>query len=157
MPICVCPEERTVLLISPSVARSHLLKKKTPGEDDLQNHREEGWTSQRQNWFENALLPRIFRVLLWGYVILAVLSSFAVWVDKFDDAIPLVHGMLIQQGRTPSLDFYSFYPPLGLYANAALFNLLGRTVLAPRVLSAVLFLLLLPLVTKFFRSRFPHF
>src|SRR5579864_2542042 len=120
MPIPVRPEERAVVLISPVVARSYLLDKMTSGLDSLQSRNERGWTSQRQNWFENTLLPAVFQVVLWGYAIVAVLSSLAVWVDKFDDAIPLVHGMLIQQGRVPTVDFYSFYPPLGLYVDAAL-------------------------------------
>jgi len=156
MPIRVCPEERTVVLNSPLAAKSYLLDKMTSRLGNLQSRGEKVWTSQPQNWFENSLLPAILKVVLWGYVILSVVSSFAVWVDEFDAPIPLVHGMLIQQGRTPNLDFYSFYPPLGLYVNAALFSLLSRTVLAPRVFAAILFLLLLPLVTKFFRSRFPH-
>lgn len=129
----------------------------TSGLDSLQSRDEKGWTSQRQSWFENRLLPAVFQVVLWVYAILAALSSLAVWVDEFDGPIPLIHGMLIQQGRTPNLDFYSFYPPLGLYVDAALFSLLGRTVLAPRLFAGALFLLLLPLVTKLFRSRFPRF
>ncbi len=64
--------------------------------------------------------------------------------------------MLVQQGRTPNLDFYSFYPPLGLYVNAALFGLLGRTVLAVRLFGAVLYLLVLLLVRRFFRRQFQY-
>jgi len=107
-------------------------------------------------WLDNALVSTIFWLVVWVYAAFAVLSSFAAPIDKFDDAIPLVHGMLIQQGHTPNLDFYSFYPPLGLYVNAALFTLLGRTVLATRAFAAVLYFLLLLVATRFFRLRFPH-
>jgi hypothetical protein len=105
--------------------------------------------------FGNAVVPTIFWFAVWVYASFAVLSSFAAPVDKFDGGIPLVGGMLIQQGHTPNLDFYSFYPPLGLYVNAALFTLLGRTVLATRASGALLYFLLLLVVTRFFRFRFP--
>jgi hypothetical protein len=106
--------------------------------------------------FGNVWVSAILWFALWAYTGFAVVSSFGAPVGKFDDAIPLVHGMLIQQGHVPNLDFYSFYPPLGLYVNAALFSLLGRTVLATRAFAAVLYFLLLLVAARFFRFRFPH-
>lgn len=94
-------------------------------------------------------------VLLWGFAASAVLSSLAAPTWEFDDAIPLVHGVLVQQGRTPNIDFSSFYPPLGPYVTAALFTLIGRTVVATRMLGGVMFLLLIWLVTRLLRFHFP--
>jgi len=85
-----------------------------------------------------------------------VIACFAGRVNMFDDAIPLVGGMLIQQGQTPNLDFYSFYPPLGLYVNAAAFELFGRSVFATRAINVVLYLWVLCLAARFFRIRFPY-
>ena len=109
--------------------------------------------TQRQDWFDSALLPTILQVLLWGYATLAVLAYFAMPVDRFDDSIPLVQGMLVHQGRIPDLDFYAFYPPLSLYVNAALFSFLGGTVLAVRVLAALLYFVVLLLVMRVFWIR----
>src|SRR5262245_29396789 len=106
---------------------------------------------QRRN---GAALSAVLYFLLWSYAAVAISFSFAAPVDKFDDAIPLLHGMLIQQGYTPNLDFYSFYPPLNLYLNAAAFKLLGRTVIAARALADILYVIVLMLVTWLFRSRF---
>jgi 4-amino-4-deoxy-L-arabinose transferase-like glycosyltransferase len=109
----------------------------------------------RWDWSRDALIIAL-RILLCGYVAVTVVSSLAAKVEEFDDAIPLVHGMLVQQGRIPNLDFPSFYPPLGLYVNAAAFSLLGRTVLAPRAVAALLYILALFLTGRYFRSRFPY-
>jgi hypothetical protein len=123
------------------------------------------WRRRLTSWYAlhtvpeepvTALVSTILGVAVWVYAGFVVLSSFAAEIYNFDDIIPLLHGMLIQQGRTPNLDFYSFYPPLGLYVNAALFTLLGRTVLATRAFAAILYLLLLFVATRFFRFRFPY-
>jgi hypothetical protein len=95
-------------------------------------------------------------VLLWAYVAAAVIASLAAPVSEFDEAIPLVHAALVQQGRTPNLDFASFYPPLSLYVNAMAFHLFGRTVLAPRLVGAVLYLLVIFGVYQLFKTRFPR-
>lgn len=120
------------------------------------------WRQRLASWYalhaeskeHTALVLAILWFALLSYAGSIVLASFAATVQKFDGAIPLVHGRLIQEGYTPNLDFYSFYPPLGLYVNAALFSLLGRTVLATRVFAAALYLLLLFVASRFFRFRF---
>jgi hypothetical protein len=96
------------------------------------------------------------RTLLWGYVVVTSMASLSARVDEFDDAIPLLHGMLVQQGRIPHLDFSYFYPPLGLYLNAVAFSLLGRTVVATRVVGILLYILVLLLTERLFQSRFPQ-
>ncbi|MFN0104377.1 MAG: hypothetical protein ACKV2U_20100 [Bryobacteraceae bacterium] len=103
------------------------------------------------------MFPLAVKFLLWGFVAVNVVASFGVPVNEFDDAIPLVHGILVQQGRTPHLDFSYFYPPLGLYLNAASFHLLGRSVVATRVVNAVFYIMVLLLAGRFLRSRFPQF
>jgi hypothetical protein len=112
------------------------------------------WDSVSQPRIRNAALSAVLYFLLWGYAAFAISSSFAAPVGKFDDAIPLLHGMLVQQGYIPNLDFYSFYPPLNLYLNAAAFKLLGRTVIAARAVGDILYLIVLILVTWLFRSGF---
>jgi hypothetical protein len=78
------------------------------------------WDSIGQGRIRTALSAVLY-FLVWSYAAVAISSSLATPVGKFDDAIPLLHGMLVQQGHTPNLDFYSFYPPLNLYLNAGEF------------------------------------
>jgi hypothetical protein len=111
------------------------------------------WDSIGQGRIRTAL-SAVFYFLVWSYAAVAISSSLATPVGKFDDAIPLLHAMLVQQGHTPNLDFYSFYPPLNLYLNAAAFKLLGRTVIAARAIADILYVIILMLVTWLFRSRF---
>lgn len=106
------------------------------------------------NIFNNNALTLALRTLLCGYVAIAVIASLAGPLPEFDEAIPLVHGILVQQGRIPNLDFASVYPPLGLYLNAGVFSLLARTVIASRAVGIVLYLLVAFLTYRFFRSRF---
>src|SRR4030095_4389994 len=106
-----------------------------------------------QNRFESAL-PALTWIALWGYVAFTVVSALGGPVGKFDDAITLVHGTLVQQGRTPNLDFYSFYPPLSLYLNAGVFSLLGQSVVAPRLVADVFFIGIVLLTAWFFSSRY---
>jgi hypothetical protein len=107
------------------------------------------------DWLGKILVPVTLKIALGVYVACVVISCFATPVGSFDDAIPLVHAMLIQQGRTPNLDFYSFYPPLGLYVTAAAFGLFGRSVVAARAIEVLLYLWVLSVAARFFRSRFP--
>jgi len=102
---------------------------------------------------QNAL-SAMFHYLTWAYVLVAIVCSFAAPAGKFDDAIPLLHGNLVRLGYTPNLDFYSFYPPLGLYLNAGVFTLLGQTIVAPRAAAGVFLIVVLLLLTRLFRSRF---
>ena len=111
---------------------------------------------QWQSWPGEKLASMVLGALLLGYTAFAVVSSLAAPSWAFDDAIPLVHGVLVQQGRIPSIDFFSFYPPLGPYVNAALFTLLGRTIVATRLFGGGVFCLVILLATRLFRSHFPH-
>ena len=73
-------------------------------------------------------LATLATLSLWAYALAVVVSSFAGPVGEFDDALVLVHGALVQGGRTPSVDFWSFYPGGIHYLNAAAFSLFGKTV-----------------------------
>jgi len=112
--------------------------------------------ASRPDGLDDRLLHTTFQVLLWGYALLAMLSAYGETLKKFDDVIPLVGGMMVEQGRTPNLDFYSFYPPLGLYFNAAVFHLLGRNIVAARLIGTFFFLLVMALAARFFQIRFSH-
>ncbi len=107
----------------------------------------------RLSQFEKTL-PKLLWMAVAGFAAIIALSTLAAPVGKFDDAIPLLHGMLVQQGRTPNLDFYSFYPPLSLYLHAAVFSLLGVSVVSARLLADMFFLGLLLVVVWFFSSRY---
>jgi hypothetical protein len=108
----------------------------------------------REQWI-HPIIPFGFQLGAWSFAVVNAVSSLAARTDKFDDGLQLIHGVLVQQGRTPNLDFYSFYPPLGLYVDGALFSLLGRSIIAIRLLGAVLFFLILLLVARLFKRRFP--
>ena len=110
---------------------------------------------QREQWFDNSLVPVVIEFMAWGFAVINAVSCFAWETGRFDDGLTLVHAMLVLQGRTPNLDFYSFYPPLGLYINAAMFSLLGRSVLMIRLVAAIFYIPVLLLVSRFFRRRFP--
>src|SRR5437763_16088021 len=88
----------------------------------------------------------ILTTLPWVYALLVVVCSTTAPVGEFDDALPLVHGELVQQGARPAIDFPSFYPPLGPYVTAVAFNLFGRTIVAARLLNGGLYLLLMILL-----------
>jgi hypothetical protein len=96
------------------------------------------------------------QALLWGFTALTVLSMFGWPMGEFDDAITLVQGTLIQQGQTPNLDFYSFYPPLSLYLNAGIFSILGRSIIAVRIAPAVMYGVFLLVAMRFYKRRFPN-
>ena len=97
---------------------------------------------------------KILASLLWLYVLLVVVSSMAAPIEEFDDALPLVLGVLVQHGATPTIDFRSFYPPLGPYVTAAGFNLLGRTVIATRLLGGGIYVLLMILLCRLLARHF---
>ena len=98
------------------------------------------------------------QAVLWatvcGYAAFATLALFGAPVGEFDDAIPLVGGMLVGKGLIPNVDFHSVYPPLGLYVNAFAFHLLGRNAIAARTIGAGLYLLTLILAARFMRRQF---
>ena len=94
--------------------------------------------------------------ILWVYVLLVVVSSMPAQFEEFDDAIPLVLGVLVQRGATPTIDFRAFYPPLGSYVTAAGFSLFGRTVIGTRLLGGCIYILVMVLLGRFLARHFPR-
>jgi hypothetical protein len=101
-------------------------------------------------------LATLFKLALWVYAVGVVVSSFAAPVGQFDDALPLVHGALVQGGRTPSVDFWSFYPGVILYLYAAAFSVFGKTVMAARLVGGILFCLVLLGSVRLLSRLFPE-
>ena len=111
---------------------------------------------QCQSSPSQSLASVVLGSVLLGYAAFAVVSSLAAPTWEFDDAIPLLHGVLVQQGRVPNIDFSSFYPPLGPYVTAALFTLFGRTIVATRILGGAMYVLMILFATRLLRSHFPR-
>src|SRR4051794_30302312 len=105
---------------------------------------------QKEDWFESCLLPAFGWILLGVYMLVQVLACLEVPMNAYDDAIPLVSSRLVQLGRTPGIDFKSFYPPLYYYLIAAGFHFYGQTVLVARFLAVALYLLLVFTAVLFF-------
>ena len=105
----------------------------------------------------NRALSLGLHLVLFGYVAAAVMGSLGGPLGAFDESIPLVHGMLIQQGRIPHLDFPYFYPPLGVYATAGAFGVLGRSVISSRAVGIIFFLVLIALIYRLFWSCFSRY
>ncbi len=105
-------------------------------------------------WMDTAYVQAVLWAAVCGYAVFATLAVFGAPVGEFDDAIPLVGGMLVGKGLIPNVDFHSVYPPLGLYVNAFAFHLLGRNAIAARTISAGLYLLTLILAARFLGRQF---
>ncbi|HEX2733492.1 MAG TPA: glycosyltransferase family 39 protein [Polyangiaceae bacterium] len=69
------------------------------------------------------------------YVALTVLSYLGTPLGDFDEALQLVHGRAVLQGRVPHADFWSLYAPLNYYLNSWVFRLIGESVVNARLLS----------------------
>jgi hypothetical protein len=107
----------------------------------------------RQDSFKT-VLAIVFTLAVCGYAVLIAISTLPQRVNEFDDAIPLLHGQLIERGYTPNIDFYSFYPPLTPYLNAAIFKLLGKTVIGPRLVADFFLIVVLVLTGWHFSTTF---
>ena len=94
------------------------------------------------------------RLLLSAYLLLVVISCLASQAGYYDEPLLLVQGRMVTQGHVPHVDFWSIYPPLTYYLDAAAFSVFGRTILAQRLLQAGLYVLFLLLANRFLRARF---
>ncbi|MEE8508296.1 MAG: hypothetical protein V3T07_04465, partial [Myxococcota bacterium] len=81
------------------------------------------------------------------YTALAVLLavSLVLWrltpsVDPYDESMQLVRAMLVLDGKVPHVDFWLIYPPMNCFLNAAVFSVLGESVVSARLLQGALFL-----------------
>lgn len=111
---------------------------------------------RREDWFESRLFMVLGWTLLCLYMSVQILACLEMPIGEYDESIPLVSSKLVQLGRTPAVDFKSFYPPLYYYVIAAGFHFFGQTVLVVRFLAVVLYVLVIFAAALFFRNWFPH-
>ena len=96
----------------------------------------------------------ILPAIICAYTLVVVITSLASEAGYYDESITLVHGRMVAERHTPHVDFWSFYPPLTYYLNAAVFSIFGRTILAQRLLQAGFYALFLLLARRFLRRQF---
>ena len=78
----------------------------------------------------NSAAPRLLTVIALGASTLGLLS---VPISNYDDSLLLVGARLVGVGKTPYIDFYSHYGPLGYTILSALVRLFGHPGLALRI------------------------
>lgn len=96
----------------------------------------------------------VLPIIICAYVVLVIITGLASEAGYYDESITLIQGRMVAEGYTPHVDFWSFYPPLTYYLNAAAFWVFGRTILAQRLLQAGFYALFLVLANRFLRTRF---
>jgi hypothetical protein len=109
-----------------------------------------------KDWFNSRIFTAIGWAVLCAFMCGQMLSCFGTPVGEYDEAIPLVSSELVSLGRTPSVDFNSFYPPLYYFVIAEGFRMIGRSVLVIRFSNAALYLIVMAAVILFFRSNFSN-
>jgi hypothetical protein len=69
----------------------------------------------------------------------AMVTRFAVApLDRFDEGVTVLKGMLVSAGKVPFRDFWTSYGPLDSYLLGGLFHVLGQEVLVERMLAALI-------------------
>jgi hypothetical protein len=123
----------------------------------LSSHQSELQTPARQlpefDWFDARLLTLVGWAVTGTYLLLQVLACFGRQVSAFDDCIPLVSADLINRGRRPVVDYHYLYGPFFDYLYAAAFRIVGRSVIVPRIVSAILYVAVSFQVPRFLRQR----
>ena len=109
--------------------------------------------SQTFDWFET----RAFVILGWAlasaYLLVQVLAGFGRLLGAFDDCIPLVSAALINHARKPVVDYYYIYPPFLDYFYAIAFRMLGSTMIVPRIVYSVLYIIVSVQAARFAGRR----
>jgi hypothetical protein len=97
--------------------------------------------SLRLDWLET----RTFVILGWAlasaYLLVQVFAGFGRPLGAFDECIPLVSAALINHARKPVVDYYYIYPPFLDYFYAIAFRILGGTMIVPRIVYSVLYII----------------
>ncbi|MGA7990805.1 MAG: hypothetical protein WCC53_05180 [Thermoanaerobaculia bacterium] len=97
----------------------------------------------------SSLVPRILTLLVLAASALGLLS---VPVNVYDDSLFLLGARLVASGKTPYIDFYTHYGPLGYTILAFLLRLVGNPGLALRVGEVLLLTGMTLLLHLLFRS-----
>ena len=103
--------------------------------------------------FSGSLVPRLLTALVLAASALGLLS---VPVGIYDDSLLLLGARLVASGKTPYLDFYTHYGPLGYTILAFLLRLLGNPGLALRIGAILLLAGMAILWHVLFRSLRPE-
>jgi len=99
--------------------------------------------------FSSNLIPRALTMLV---LIVSALGLLSVPVGIYDDSLLLLGARLVGIGKTPYIDFYSHYGPLGYTMLSALVHLFGHPGLALRIADITLLAGLAVLLHLLFRS-----
>jgi hypothetical protein len=79
---------------------------------------------------------RLLRTTLLALYFLCILGSLCIslkgWVNVYDEGLAVLNGVRVLRGEIPYRDFWTVYPPGQSYALAAVYNLLGVSLLAAR-------------------------
>lgn len=78
--------------------------------------------------------------LLAGAALIALPIKFP--INPYDEGLALVNGMRVLRGDVPFCDYWAIYPPGQSYVLAALFGVVGETVLVERIYDTIVRLLL---------------
>jgi hypothetical protein len=108
-----------------------------------------------RDWFDAPAVEVLGWVLVSAYLLLEVLAGLATPLSIFHECIPLVSAELINHGQKPIVDFYYLYPPFVDYVYAIVFQVLGGTLLVPRIVSSILYIAVAIQAARFFRERAP--
>jgi hypothetical protein len=107
-----------------------------------------------KDWFDSRFFSAVGWAVLFAVLSVQILACLAAPVHQYDDAIPLVSSDLVRLGRTPAIDFKSFYPPFYYFPLAAAFRITARSVLVVRFFAVALYLIAISASILFFRRIF---
>ena len=110
-------------------------------------------TSRVPGFLSGSLVPRLLTALVLAASALGLLS---VPVSIYDDSVLLLGARLVAGGKTPYLDFYTHYGPLGYTIQAFLLRLFGNPGLALRMGAILLLAGMAILWHVLFRSLLPE-
>ena len=76
--------------------------------------------------------------LISAFVLLTILRFVVAPLDRFDEGVTVLKGMLVSLGEMPYRDFWTSYGPLDSYILGAVFKVFGTDVLVERLLAAAI-------------------
>lgn len=90
-------------------------------------------------------LVYVLSLLLYPLSIILTHMTGKLWVNE---SVSVVGGMLVQYGMVPHDDFWSMYPPLNYYLNAAVFSFLCQSVISVRILQSIFYGLVIAYIVR---------